>query len=136
MNITLLTIEKINKPFIKKGIQEYNKRLSRYCKIKHITLKKIEDIHKNIKNNSYIILVNPKGEMMSSERLGSNIKKMGVQGKSDIVFLITDKEVLDGKEDMHLALTSMEMDSELMLLTLYEQIYRAFTLINNLPYHK
>ena len=129
-------MEKINKPCIKKGIQEYSKRLSRYCKIKHMSLKKIQDINKNIKDSSYIILVSTKGDLISSEALADNIKKMGLQGKSDIVFLIVDKELPLVKKNMHLALTPMEMGAELMTLTLYEQIYRGFTIINNLPYHK
>lgn len=136
MNIIVITTEKLGQSFIKKGIQEYEKRLSRYCKVKYIFLKKIEDMEKYIKNKTYVILVNQRGNMISSENLAKHFEHLALTGKSDMIFFLSSEQFPKEKLDMYLALTPMEMDHQLMTLTLYEQIYRAFTIINNLPYHK
>ncbi len=136
MNIKIITQEKIGKPFIKKGIKEYEKRLSRYCKIKYISVKKVEDLKKYLKEKTYLIIVHPGEKMISSENFAEHFQQLGLTGKSDIVFFLCSQDLSYQKAHSYLSLTSMNIEIELATLILYEQIYRAFTILHHLPYHK
>jgi 23S rRNA (pseudouridine1915-N3)-methyltransferase len=136
MNIKIVTTKKMDMNFIKKGIKEYSKRLNRFCSIEDVYIKKSEDIKKYIRDKTYIIQLNNKGSLISSEELSLHLNDLGLKGKSDIVFFVDQEEILSVEVHMNIALSSVDMDYELMVLTLYEQIYRAFTIINKLTYHK
>lgn len=136
MNIKIITTKKMDMAFIKKGIKEYRKRLNRFCRVEDISIKKAEDIKKHIRDKTYIIQLNNKGTLISSEELSGHLNDLGLKGKSDIVFLVSQEEISNQEVHMNMALSSVDMDYELMVLTLYEQVYRAFTIINKLTYHK
>lgn len=129
MNIKILNNKKTKQKFIINGMKEYEKRLSRYCKITS------EGYNKSpIKEKDYIIKISPQGKNISSEGLANKILSLGLEGKSSLVFIISKEEIPN--IDLHLSLSPMDMDYELMTLVLYEQIYRSFTIMNHLPYHK
>ncbi|SJZ63629.1 23S rRNA (pseudouridine(1915)-N(3))-methyltransferase RlmH [Garciella nitratireducens] len=136
MNIKIIIQEKIQKSFIKQGMEEYEKRLSKYCKINYIPLKKLEDLNKYIKEKTYFIMVRSGEKMISSECFAQKFQKWGLTGKSDIIFFITSQDVFFQPPHDYLSITSMDVDMELTTLILYEQIYRAFTILHHLPYHK
>ncbi len=136
MNIRIVTSAKLNKEFVRQGVEEYTKRLSRYCKLSFKSVRRPEDASRMIKGREVLILVNDKGKSVSSEYLAEYINSLGIKGRSDLFFLLTPGEVPNLKGDLHISLTNMDMDIQLLILTLYEQIYRAYTIIHGLPYHK
>lgn len=139
MNIKIIITEKIKEKFTKEAIKEYDKRLSRYCKLKLVEVKNQNQLQKEITDKTYLILVNARGHLISSEELAKEISNLGVRGKSDVTFLIVDEEVDYGirkRVDYHLAISSMDMDINILIIVLFEQIYRAYRIINNEPYHK
>lgn len=136
MNNRIVTSAKLNKEFVRQGVEEYTKRLSRYCKLSFISVRRPEDASRMIKGREVLILVNDKGKSVSSEYLAEYINSLGIKGRSDLFFLLTPGEVPNLKGDLHISLTNMDMDIQLLILTLYEQIYRAYTIIHGLPYHK
>lgn len=133
MNFRLFyIIEKIPK-YYEAAIKEYEKRLSRYCKVKRVGVKSEELLEKNLPSNAYIIRISEAGEAITSERLAEKIKDFAVTGKSDIAFIIGDTSSV---ADEHLSLSQMEMSQGLTLTVLMEQIYRGYRIINGEPYHK
>ena len=159
MNITVISVGKLKEKYLKLGIEEFSKRLSKYCKLDMIELDdekcpenisdKDMEIVKNkegnkilskIKNNSYVIALAIDGKNLSSEELASTISNLAVRGNSHITFVIggslgLSSEVLK-RADYKLSFSKMTFPHQLMKLILLEQVYRAFRINNNEPYHK
>jgi len=152
-------VGKIKEKYLANAIKEYNKRLSRYCKLNHIEVsderapenlsevemeniknKEGEGILKNIKEGTYVIALDIQGEMMSSEDFAKTLDNLAIQGKSTIAFIIggslgLSKEVLK-QADLKLSFSPMTFPHQLMKVILMEQIYRGFRINRGEPYHK
>jgi len=159
MNISIICVGKIKEKFYRDAILEYSKRLSRYCKLSIIEVQdektpdnasvkeelQIKDkegigILKNIKDNSYVIAMNIKGEMLTSKLLAEKISSLGVMGDSNIVFVIggslgLSKEVLE-RADYKLSFSKMTFPHQLFRVMILEQVYRGFRINAGEPYHK
>jgi len=159
MNISVISVGKIKEKYLKLGIDEFSKRLSKYSKLELIELddekcpenlsdkdmlivkdKEGKKILSKIKQNSYVVTLCIDGENLSSEELANKISKLGVNGKSHITFVIggslgLSDEVIK-RADYKLSFSKMTFPHQLMKLILLEQIYRAFRINNGEPYHK
>lgn len=133
MKFTLYAVSEKMEKFYIEAMKEYEKRLSRYCTIKLIQLKKEDQLEKRLNDSSYKILIATTKQTLSSEELASKINDLGVSGKSDISIIIGSNTA---QYDELLALSQMEMDLGLEATILVEQLYRAFRIIHNHPYHK
>lgn len=159
MKITICCVGKIKEKFYSQAIEEYSKRLSKYCKleIKEAADEKTPDSASDtvnrmikekegdrllsfIKDDSYVIVLAIDGKMLDSVELSEKIDNLMLSGKSDIVFVIggslgLDKRVLD-RADYKLSFSKMTFPHQLMRVILLEQIYRSFRIMKNEPYHK
>lgn len=133
MNIKVYLLgDKIPKHFLS-AIQEYDKRLSKYCKIKLIEPKNEDALIKALSETSYKILIDTKGVNPSSTELAEKITTLANTGRSDLEIIYGLNTI---QADETLAISKMDMDSSLLITVLYEQIYRAFRIIHNHSYHK
>ncbi|WP_019120878.1 23S rRNA (pseudouridine(1915)-N(3))-methyltransferase RlmH [Brevibacillus massiliensis] len=133
MNFKIYVIgDKIEK-FYLEGIKEYEKRLSRSCKIQLHHFKNLESLSKKLSDKTYKIVISSKGNTISSEELADKINLLGVTGKSDVSLLIGADSI---PHDEVLSISPMEMDLGLKTTIIFEQIYRAYRILNNEPYHK
>ncbi len=123
MNINIVYDE--NKS-IKKIIKEYEKRLTRYAKVKIVPKKN----YKKTDKTYYIGL--KEGEYISSEELADKIKRYSVSGKSNITFIFNE----DFDCDEYINISSLNLSDDILIAILFEQIYRSFRIINNQAYHK
>ncbi|KEH99389.1 hypothetical protein Z962_00325 [Clostridium botulinum C/D str. BKT12695] len=159
MNITIICVGKLKEKYLKLAIDEYSKRLSRYCKLNFIELndektpdnasekdeliikqKEGSKILAHIKENMYVIALDIKGKMVSSEDLADLVDNLGITGKSNIALVIGGslglaKEVLD-RANYKLSFSKMTFPHQLMRVILLEQIYRAYKINTGEPYHK
>lgn len=159
MNISLITVGKLKEKYLKQAIEEYSKRLSRYCKLDIIELpdektpenasEKEEIIIKEkegklilskIKESSYVIAMDLKGKQLKSEELADFVSNCAVRGNSNLVFIIggslgLSDEVIK-RADYKLCFSKMTFPHQLFRVMLLEQIYRSFRIINHEPYHK
>ena len=159
MKITILTVGKIKEKYLKDAIDEYSKRLSKYCKLEVIEVpdektpdnasevvedmiraKEAERLLKHIKDDAFVITLEINGKQLSSEELADKIEKLGVQGVSHIIFIIggsigLGNEVLN-RSNFALSFSKMTFPHQLMRVILLEQIYRSYRIINGEPYHK
>lgn len=159
MNITLVTVGKLKEKYLKQAIDEYSKRLSRYCKLDIIELqdektpdnasekeetqikeKEGRAILSKIKDNAYVVAMDLKGKQLTSEELSSFVERCGVTGNSNIVFVIggslgLSDEVIK-RADYKLCFSKMTFPHQLFRVMLLEQVYRAFRIMKNEPYHK
>lgn len=139
---------------IKALIDEFYKRLSRWCKIEEIYLPEIPPKNEAEiplakkrqaelqleKFDGFCIALDRTGKQIDSLEFANLLKRVQVQGSSTITFLIGgsngfDEKVLN-KADFVLSFGKFTYPHELMRLVLTEQIYRAFTINNNIAYHK
>lgn len=133
MNIKIYIVgDKIEKLFLE-GIKEYEKRLSRYCKVKLQHFKSEEQLLKKISDKTYKIVVSVMGKTVTSEELAEKINQLGITGKSDVTIIIGTDNL---PHDELLAISPMEMDLGIKTLIMFEQIYRSYRILNNEPYHK
>jgi len=159
MNITVIAVGKMKETQMVKVLQEYAKRLGRYCKLditevpdvkapESLSLKEMEQVKKtegegiikNIKDGTYVIALDIRGKMMSSEEFADKINQLGIQGFGKIAFIIggslgLSEEVLK-RADLRLSFSPMTFPHQLMRIILLEQIYRAFKIISGETYHK
>ena len=159
MRITLITVGKIKEKYYSMAIDEYAKRLSRYCKLdmievtdektpdnasevvhSQIKAKEGDRILASIKEDAYIIALAIEGKMIDSVELSRKVSELGVHGVSNITFIIggslgLDTRVLD-RADYQLSFSKMTFPHQLMKVVLLEQVYRAYRIMNHEPYHK
>ena len=136
MRITLVTVGKIKEKFFVQAIEEYSKRLSRYCKLEII---EVAD-EKTPDKASDVIALAIEGKMRSSEELAVRIEKLGIGGESHLTFVIGGSLGLApavlNRADEKLSFSPMTFPHQLMRVILLEQIYRSYRIINHEPYHK
>lgn len=159
MKITLLTVGKIKEKYLKDAIAEYSKRLSKYCKLEIIEVadeknpdnasevvenvirdKEGERLLKYVKDDTFVITLEIKGKMMTSEELAEKIDTLGIRGVSHIMFIIGGSiglgEDVIKRSDFALSFSKMTFPHQLMRVILLEQIYRSYRIISGEPYHK
>ncbi len=159
MNITVLSVGKIKEKYWTEALQEYSRRLSRYCSLKlqevadeptpdgagealelQIKQKEGQRLLRLIREDSYVIALAIDGKRMSSEQFAAHLETLGIQGRSQIVFVIggslgLSPEVLT-RADERLSFSDFTFPHQLMRVILLEQIYRGFRIIRSEPYHK
>lgn len=159
MEIRILSVGKIKEKYLTAGIQEYAKRLGRYCRL---TFCKVVDektpdkasdalndqiryiegerLMKHIREQDYVIALAIDGNMLDSVELSRKLGQLGVEGKSSIAFVIggslgLSPQILN-RADFRLSFSKMTFPHQLMQMILLEQIYRGYRILNHEPYHK
>ncbi len=159
MKITLITVGKVKEKYLRDAIEEYSKRLGRYCKLsivevadektpdhagealeRQIKEKEGERIMKHIRDDAFVIALAIEGKQLTSEQLASKIDDLGLRGTSHIQLIIggslgVDQSILN-RADYLLSFSKMTFPHQLMRVILLEQIYRAFKINAGEPYHK
>ena len=159
MKITVITVGKIKERFFEDAIGEYAKRLSKYCQLTQIEVpdekapetlsdkemiqimdKEGEKILSKIKDSQYVITLEILGKQVTSEQLADKIESLGIEGNSDVVFIIGGSLGLSGnvikRSNFSLSFSKMTFPHQLMKVVLLEQVYRSFRIIKGEPYHK
>ena len=105
-----------------------------------IRKKEGERLLKHIKDSDYCITLEIDGKMLTSEGLSKEIDRLGLAGKSSLVFVIGGSIGLDTavlkRSDYALSFSKMTFPHQLMRVILLEQIYRSYRIMRGEPYHK
>ncbi|MBO4374142.1 MAG: 23S rRNA (pseudouridine(1915)-N(3))-methyltransferase RlmH [Lachnospiraceae bacterium] len=147
MKITVICAGKLKERYFAEAVNEYVKRLSRYCtiKIEEVNdgpdmLSEAERMKKRMPEGACVIACEIAGERYSSEGFSKKIESLMAGGNGHIVFLIGGSdglhESISKMADFKLSFSDMTFPHMLMRVILLEQIYRAFRIMNNEPYHK
>ena len=159
MKISIVCVGKIKEKFYRDAIDEYAKRLSKYCKFEVIEVadektpdkasEALEDqikekeaarILEKIKEDAYVFTLEILGKKFTSEKFADCIEKTTLSGKSNLVFVIggslgLHQNVLK-RSDQAISFSDMTFPHQLMRVILSEQIYRAFKILKGETYHK
>ena len=158
LTINIICIGKIKETYLKDAINEYSKRLSKYCKLTILELpdEKIPDklnkslsneikvkesniILNHIKKDAYIICLDLTGKELSSEAFSKNIQNLSLQ-TSNITFVIGGSLGLSSdilkKAHQKICFSKMTFPHQLIRVFLLEQIFRGFKISHGETYHR
>lgn len=159
MKITVIAVGKVKEKFFREAVEEYEKRLGRYCKLEireaadektpdgvsgtqreQILLREGERILRFLPADAYVVTLEIEGRKFTSETFAGEIERLGISGVSHIVFVIGGSlglhNTIKKRADLAVSFSDMTFPHQLMRVVLLEQIYRAYRIINGEPYHK
>ena len=159
MKIKIVTVGKLKEKYLKDGIAEYTKRISRFAKLEMIELadEKTPDKASELENQKiletegarilskvgerdFVVVLAIEGKILSSEEFSKQLEQASIKGYSTLTFIIGGSLGLSSqvKERANLLMSfgKVTLPHQLMRLVLIEQIYRAFMIQQGSPYHK
>jgi 23S rRNA (pseudouridine1915-N3)-methyltransferase len=155
MKITFLLTGKTKKGFVEEGIKTYAERISHYIPFKIIELpdpklsgktgesvikeKEGDLIMKSLSASDTVILLDERGKMLSSVEMADFIREKSVGSVKNLLFVAGgaygfSRKIYDRANGM-LSLSKMTFSHQIIRIMFLEQLYRAFTIIRNEPYH-
>ena len=159
MKITIACVGKVKEKFYRDAVSEYEKRLSRYCRLEFLEVsdektpegisaalteqikeKEARRLLEKIREDAFVCTLEIEGKRLTSEGFAGWMEGLAVKGTSHIVFVIGGSLGLHAsvrrRADMALSFSDMTFPHQLMRVILVEQIYRAFRIMQGAPYHK
>ncbi|HEX1128767.1 rRNA large subunit methyltransferase [Streptococcus pneumoniae] len=159
MKIKVVTVGKLKEKYLKDGIAEYSKRISRFAKFEMIELsdektpdkasesenQKILEIEgqrilSKIADRDFVIVLAIEGKTFFSEEFSKQLEETSIKGFSTLTFIIGGSLGLSSsvknRANLSVSFGRLTLPHQLMRLVLVEQIYRAFTIQQRFPYHK
>ena len=159
MKIKIVTVGKLKEKYLKDGIAEYSKRLSRFANLEMIELadektpdrasdsenQKILELEgtrilSKISDRDFVIVLAIEGKSLSSEEFSKQLEQAPINGFSTLTFIIGGSLGLSPqvkkRANLSISFGRLTLPHQLMRLVLVEQIYRAFTIQQGSPYHK
>ncbi len=155
MKITLLTVGKTDRKWVKEGLEVYTSRLKHYipfsineiAELKNVSALSREQIKaregelilKNLKPNDCVILLDERGKEFSSLEWARNMEERLSRSNKDIVFVIGGaygfSDEVYARSDGKISLSKMTFSHQMVRVIFVEQLYRAFTIMRGEPYH-
>lgn len=159
MKITILAVGKVKEKFYRQAIEEFEKRLSRYCRLQIIEVadektpdrastaeeaaikeKEGERLLKHIREQDYVCALAIEGESLDSVTFAKKLEALAIDGISHVVFLIGGSLGLHEKvlkrANEKISFSKLTFPHQLMRVILLEQVYRCYRIIQGQPYHK
>ncbi|MCL2033923.1 MAG: 23S rRNA (pseudouridine(1915)-N(3))-methyltransferase RlmH [Oscillospiraceae bacterium] len=158
MNVTIVAVGGLKEKYLKDACCEYIKRLGAFCRLLVVEVNEYKlkgkpsaaeierslsaesaDILKKIPQKSFLIPLCIEGEQLSSPCLAEKIRQISGENHH-ITFIIGGSHGLCGDlknhADFKLSMSSMTFPHQLARVMLLEQLYRAFSILNGMRYHK
>ena len=155
MNIELIAIGKTDTEEIESLVANYAKRVNFYCKFSITIIPDIRNtrnispsqqkaaegkaIIKSLADGDYVILLDERGEELRSMQFADLMRKRMLSGVKRLVFIIGGpygfSDEVYQRADSKLSLSRMTFSHQFVRAIVAEQLYRAFTILNNEPYH-
>ena len=159
MKLRIVCVGRLKEKFYTDAVNEFKKRLSRFAEVEIVELadekapEKLSDaeleqiklaegrrILAKLSEGETVIALDIKGTQLSSPELAEKLKNLMLEGKSRIAFIIGGSNGLSGevlsRADFKLSFSKLTFSHQIFRIMLVEQLYRAFKIINNEPYHK
>ena len=159
MKIKVVTVGKLKEKYLKDGISEYSKRISRFAKLEMIELadektpdrasesenQKILEIEgqrilSKVADRDFVIVLAIEGKILSSEEFSKQLEEASIKGFSTLTFIIGGSlglaPIVKKRANLSVSFGRLTLPHQLMRMVLVEQIYRAFTIQQGSPYHK
>jgi len=155
MKIQFWSVGKPNETYVKEGVEDFTRRISRYFKVEwnilpvpknaammsEMDLKKKEGetILQWLTKDDYLAVLDERGKQLSSEGLAAFIQARANESRKQLIFLIGGAfgidEAVMSRADFKWSLSQLVFPHQLVRLILAEQVYRACTILKNEKYH-
>ena len=158
MKIRIVAVGKLKEKYLREGVAEYEKRLAPFASVELLETreeymlenpseaqrqqalaKEGERLLRLVPEKSFLIVLDVKGKLLSSEALAKELASLALQGQSDLTFLIGGAFGLSPAvrecADLRISFSPMTFTHQMVRLLLYEQIYRAFKINRGEKYH-
>lgn len=159
MNINFIAMGKLKESYFREACAEYSKRLGAFARVncaepapvdlpqnpssaqieRALELEAVK-IREHIKPASYTVVLCVEGKELSSEGLADKLAELGNRGISSVNFVVGSSfglsEEFKRSADFRMSMSPMTFPHSLARVMLYEQVYRAFSILNNAKYHK
>lgn len=155
MQIRVVVVGKTSAKYLVEGIAEYEKRLKRYCSFSWIVIpdlsirgktsvnelkeKEGNAILSKVSPNEFMVLFDEAGEQFTSVGFSRWIEKRALAGNSKLTFVVGGaygfSEEVYKKSNARISFSKMTFSHQMIRLLIIEQVYRAFSIKHNLPYH-
>ncbi len=155
MKIVLITVGKTSTPYIATAVDDYVKRINRYCPMEVVTIPDIkaakgltEQLQKQregqailslLQGGDQVVLLDERGKELTSRELSAEIDRRMVLGLKRLVYVVGGpygfSQDVYSRADAKLSLSRMTFTHEMVRLFFAEQIYRAMTIMRGEPYH-
>ena len=153
VKITLLWVGKTKNRSLHSLIEDYWKRLSHFCDLSLIEIRSNpeddpnalvtregEKILAKIQPEDLVVLLDPKGKSYTSEEFSNLVSTYRDRSLAKMVFVIGGPNgvspAVRNRANILISLSRMTFNHDMIRLFLLEQVYRAFTMIHHIPYHK
>jgi 23S rRNA (pseudouridine1915-N3)-methyltransferase len=143
--LTIIVVGKVKNKNCLQMIETYKYRTEQFTRLKRIEIKEENDKRKETANilkhlnNGFIVVLDEYGKQLTCHEL-SKIINDKINNSIDVIFVIGNYYGIDAaikqRANLLLSLSKMTLPHEIAQLILIEQLYRAFTIIKGLPYHK
>ena len=158
MKIRIVAVGKLKEKYLREGVAEYEKRLAPFASVElretreeymaenpseaqrqQTLAKEGERLLRLVPERSFLIVLDVKGKLLSSEVLAKELASLALQGQSDLTFLIGGafglSQAVRERADLRISFSPMTFTHQMVRLLLYEQIYRAFKINRGEKYH-
>ena len=158
MKIRIVAVGKLKEKYLREGVAEYEKRLAPFASVELLETreeymaenpseaqrqqalaKEGERLLRLVPERSFLIVLDVKGKLLSSEVLAKELASLALQGQSDLTFLIGGafglSPAVRERADLRISFSPMTFTHQMVRLLLYEQIYRAFKINRGEKYH-
>ena len=158
MKIRIVAAGKLKEKYLREGVAEYEKRLAPFASVELLETreeymaenpseaqrqqalaKEGERLLRLVPEKSFLIVLDVKGKLLSSEALAKELAGLALQGRSDFTFLIGGafglSPAVRDRADLRISFSPMTFTHQMVRLLLYEQIYRAFKINRGEKYH-
>ena len=158
MKIRIVAVGKLKEKYLREGVAEYEKRLAPFASVElretreeymaenpseaqrqQTLAKEGERLLRLVPEKNFLIVLDVKGKLLSSEALAKELASRALQGQSDLTFLIGGafglSPAVRDRADLRISFSPMTFTHQMVRLLLYEQIYRAFKINRGEKYH-
>lgn len=159
MHITILAVGRLKEKYLQEAQAEYLKRLSAYARVKVVEVagesvperasaameemvrsREADRLGRHLQSGGYVVALDREGGQQSSEEFSRFISGLGLQGKSQLTFVIGGSlglsQNLLNQVHHRLSFSKMIFPHQLMRVILLEQVFRAFKIARGETYHK
>ena len=159
MNVTLLTVGSLKERYWREAVEEYEKRLSAYCKFRLIEVKdektpdaidsaaarrvrqkEGERLLEKMDARSLVVTLEIQGKKFDSEGFAAEMEKLEERSRGELCFVIGGSLGLSpevsARAALHLSFSDFTFPHQLMRVLFLEQLYRSYRIRTGAPYHK
>jgi 23S rRNA (pseudouridine1915-N3)-methyltransferase len=138
VKLAVVAVGKIRERDLRSVANDYLARIRRYVRLDEVEVANDAALARALPTGATIVALDPAGDMLTSPAFAKRLEGWGRRGKGDVAFVIGGAEgipeALVRSADARLSLSSLTLPHRLARVVLFEQIYRAFTILRGEPY--